>query len=535
MSENDSQKSSTDMEKDGVEESTPTQPDDSQYPGLATVIPIMAALYLGVFLVALDRTIIATAIPRITDDFHSLNDVGWYGSSYLIAACSFQLLYGKVYTLYHPKWVYVCSIVLFEVGSTICGAAPTSTAFIVGRAIAGLGSAGMFSGTVVIIVNTVPLRKRPAYTGFMGGIFGISSVVAPLLGGAFTDNVSWRWCFYINLPIGGFAMVIILLLLKLPHVKKADNKASIGRHIMRLDPLGTICFLPSMVCLLLALQWGGSTYPWSSGKVIPLLVVFAVLICAFVAIQIWGAEDATVPPRIFTQRSILSGFWYTICVAGSMLVIVYYLPIWFQAIKGASAVKSGIMNLPLILSLVLGSIMAGGLVTATGYYNPFMFLCCVLMSIGAGLITTFTPTTGHPKWIGYQIAYGLGLGLGMQQAAVASQTILSKKDVPVGVALVFFAQSLGGAVFVAVAQNIFTNKLTEGLAKIPDMDPSIILNIGATAIHKVVKDPETLTRVLAIYNDALTDAFRVALGLACASILGVIAVEWKSVKGKEKQ
>lgn len=481
-----------------------------------------------------DRTIIATAIPRITEDFQSLKDVGWYGSSYLITACASQLLYGKIYTLYQAKWVYLGSIFLFEIGSTVCGAAPTSSAFIVGRAIAGLGSAGMFAGTVVIIVNTIPLRKRPVYIGFMGGVFGISSVVAPLLGGAFTDKVSWRWCFYINLPVGAVAMVVIFLLLKIPHVRKANHHLSVAQHILRLDPLGTLFFLPSIVCLLLALEWGGTTYAWDSGRIIALLVLFPVLLCVFIVIQIRSGENATVPTRIFTQRSVLSGIWYTICVSGSMLVLIYYLPLWFQAIKGVSAVKSGLMNLPLIISLVIGTIISGGLVTATGYYNPFMILCCLLMSIGAGLMTTFTPTTGHAKWIGYQVVYGFGLGLGIQQASVAVQTVLSKPDVPVGIALMFFAQSLGGAIFVSVAQNIFTNRLRDGLAMIPNVDPSGILRIGAMGLRGLVRDPESLSRVLEIYNSALVDAFRVALGLTCASVLGVVTMEWVSVKKKEQ-
>ncbi|KAI4160064.1 MAG: hypothetical protein LQ342_006014 [Letrouitia transgressa] len=158
--------------------------DGPDYPTGQKLILIMASLYLVFFLVALDRTIIGTAIPRITDEFHSLGDVGWYGSAYLVTSCAFQLLFGKVYTFYNPKWVFVIAIVIFEIGSTICGAAPNSTSFIVGRAIAGLGSSGIFSGAIVIIVYTVPLHKRPIYQGLVGAVFGISAVIGPLLGGA---------------------------------------------------------------------------------------------------------------------------------------------------------------------------------------------------------------------------------------------------------------------------------------------------------------------------------------------------------------
>lgn len=153
-------------------------------------------MFTAAFLVALDRTIIATAIPKITDDFHSLGDIGWYASAYLLTACSFQLLTGRIYTFYNPKWVFLINIAIFEIGSIICGAAPNSTAFIVGRAVAGLGSSGMFSGVIILMVHTVPLHKRPAYTGVFGMVFGVASVIGPLLGGAFTDGPSWRWCFW---------------------------------------------------------------------------------------------------------------------------------------------------------------------------------------------------------------------------------------------------------------------------------------------------------------------------------------------------
>ncbi|KAF3480958.1 major facilitator superfamily transporter [Arthroderma uncinatum] len=509
--------------------------DDSQYPPTKKVIPIMIALYLVVFLIALDRTIIATAIPRITDQFHSIDDIGWYGSSYLLTGCSFMLLFGKIYSLYSPKWVYLAAIVIFEIGSAVCGAAPNSTAFIIGRAIAGLGSAGAFSGTVIIIVHAVPLRKRPAYTGMMGGMFGIASVAGPLLGGLFTDKVSWRWCFYINLPIGAVTLLIVTFLLHVNIPGKSVKGLTVYQQFLKLDPLGTLCFMPSVICLLLALQWGGTTYSWGNGRIIGLFVVFAILLIAFIIIQIWRKEDATVPPRIFVQRSVLSAFWFTICIGSSMMTIIYYLPLWFQAIKGVSAVKSGIMNLPMILSLVIGVIMSGGLVTAIGYYAPFMIACCILSSVGAGLLTTFMPDTGHAKWIGYQVIYGLGLGMGMQQGSVACQTVLSKADVPVGSSLIFFAQQLGGTVFIAVAQNIFTNKLTSGLQHIPGLNPGMLAQVGATTIRDLVKDPEVLREVLKVYNVAVVNTYYIAVAMSCAAIVGALTIEWKSVKGEEKK
>ncbi|KAF2835490.1 MFS general substrate transporter [Patellaria atrata CBS 101060] len=514
--------------KNEEEDIDPKMEDEAQQPKGMSILLVMISIYLSLFLVALDRTIIATAIPRITDDFNSLEDVGWYGSAYTLTMCASQLLFGRIYTFYSPKAVFLASIFIFEVGSTICGAAPSSIALIIGRAIAGLGSAGVFSGIVVIIMHSIPLRKRPIYMGFMGAVFGVASVAGPILGGAFTDHVSWRWCFYINLPLGGFSVAVLVLVLRIPTM--VDNM-TFKEKMIQLDPLGTVIFMPSIVCLLLALQWGGAKYAWSDGRIIALLVIFSITLLVFVAVEIWRGESATVPPRIIRQRSIASGVWFTTCIGGGMLVLVYYLPFWFQAIKDASAVKSGIMNLPMLLGVVLFSIISGALVTMSGFYTPFMIGSSVFFSIGCGLLTTFTTTTGHEKWIGYQVLAGMGLGLGVQQTATAANAVLDKKDVPTGTSLMFFAQGLGGAVFISVAQNILSNKLISGLSGVEGIDARVIANTGATELRHVV-DSSLLDLVLNVYNDALTDVFKVALVLGCCSLVGAVAMEWVSVKGK---
>ncbi|KAJ5369760.1 Sucrose symporter plant [Penicillium cataractarum] len=499
------------------------------YPIGPKLILITISLMLAVFCVALDNTIMAVAIPRITDDFHALNDVGWYASSYLLTTCSFQLLYGKFYTLFQVKWVYLSALFLFELGSLICGVAPNSTTLIVGRAVAGLGSAGMFTGALVTLAHTVEVEKRPIFFSMLGGMYGIASVAGPLLGGAFTDHATWRWCFYINLPLGGITAIGLLTLLKLPPKEKTQKTPM--DIFLELDPIGTIIFVPAIVCLLLALQWGGVTYEWSSGRIIALFVVFGVALIAFVALQIFLGYRATVPPDIARQRTIAFASLFGICIGGSFFIMIYYVPIWFQAIRGVTAVRSGIDSLPMILSNVAGIIISGALTTKFGYNAPFFIASSIIMSIGAGLITTFTVDVSQAKWVGYLFIYGLGVGLGFQQGGVAAQAVLPLPKVSIGTAIVMFLQMLGGSLFVSVAQNIFTKELIGNLEalKIPDFFPSDVVDGGATSIRALVSE-SVLPEVLVAYNNALLKVFQLALILGCLSVIGALGVEWKNMK-----
>jgi hypothetical protein len=321
-------------------------------------------------------------------------------------------------------------------------------------------------------------------------------------------------------------VVILVFILHLSPIEPVSWR----QQIKQLDPFGTLVLLPGIVCFLLALQWGGETYPWNDARVIALFVLGGVLFLAFIGIQMWQQENSTVPPRIFKQRSIFCGVGYSMCVGGAMITLIYYIPLWFQAIQGVSAVQSGIDSLPMVLSLVVAAITAGAIITNTGYYNPFFFMCTTLMSIGTGLITTFQTDTGSPKWIGYQIIFGFGLGMGMQQASTAAQAVLSQKDVSIGVSLMFFGQSLGGAIFVCIGQAVFSNNLANGLSRIAGLDPSLIIRTGATELRNVVA-VQDLPAVLFAYNGALSKAFTVALAAACFSIVPALGIEWKNVKG----
>ncbi|KAK5807049.1 hypothetical protein VI817_001307 [Penicillium citrinum] len=508
-----------------------TEEPEIEYPAAWRLTLITIALCFCVLCVALDNTILATAIPKITDEFNSLEDVGWYGSSYLLTTCAVTLIFGKFYTYFSIKWIYLGALSVFEIGSLVCATTPTSVGLICGRAVAGLGAAGLFSGSVLIISQTVPLDKRPMYTSLIGAMFGVANVAGPLLGGAFTDRVTWRWCFYINLPIG--AVTFFFVLFFLPANKAYKQMTSWKQLLAEFDIAGTVVFLPSVICLLLALQWGGTKYPWSNGRVIALFVVFGVLMIAFLFLQWHGQERATVPPRMMKNRNVWGSAWYAAALGGAYFVLTYYLPIWFQAIKDASPIKSGIMNLPMILAVVVVSLLAGGLVSACGYYTPFMIASSIIMTIGAGLLTTLEVDSGHPKWIGYQALFGIGLGLGMQQPMIVMQTALKSVDVPCGTAIVMFSQTLGGAIFVSVGQNVFQNQLFQNIAHYaPDANAVKVLSAGATMVRSVVSGA-ALERVLYAYNEAIMQTFYVSVAMSALTLVGPIFIEWLSVKGKK--
>jgi MFS family permease len=385
--------------------------------------------------------------------------------------------------------------------------------------------------------------------GFIGAMEGVAIVIAPLLSGAITQHVNWRWCFYLTLPIGGVTILAIAIFFKPPRTHEASSLTFMGK-VKEMDLFGMFMLIPSIVCLLLALQWGGTRFAWNSSRIIALLVIFALSFIAFVAIQIWKKDGASLPPRVIKQRGVALGLVYSLCTASALAVMDFYvssvrlakfvnvlilsftqLPIWFQVIKGFSPTQSGVGVLPIIIGLILGSILTGSAVAAIGYYTPAMIGGSVLMSIGSGLITTFTPNTGYSKWIGYQAVIGLGGGMSFQQPMLAVQTILQEKDVPIGTTAVVWANNLGATIFVSIAQNVFSNQLKAGLVKsVPNVDPSIVLSTGATSLKNSI-DPTYLRVVITQYNGALIHVFYIALGLTCFGMLLALSMEWKSVKG----
>ncbi|KAF2093013.1 MFS general substrate transporter [Rhizodiscina lignyota] len=518
--------------KQSKPEEEPDAEDEAKYPGPAAVALLMLAISCAMFLVSLDRTILATAIPRITDQFHSFEDIAWYASAYALTGCAMQLPLGRFYSFYPPKLVFISLVALFVVGSAICAGAFSSKTIIIGRAVQGIGCAGVFSGSMILLVGNVPLRRRPMFMGLLMAIMSISAVIGPLIGGALTTNASWRWCFIINIPIG--LVTIIVLFFTAKALPGKEQEKGIVEKLKHLDPLGEALLIPAIICLVLALQWGGSQYSWASWRIILLLVLSVLLGVGFAVVQVRMPDTATISPRVISQRTVAACFFCSTCTGGAMMVVVYWIPIWLQAIKGVGPTKSGEMMIPLLLSQSIGSILSGVLVSQlVGYASPFMFLSSTMMAVGAGLLSTFKVTSGAREWIGYQVLFGLGLGLGMQQASTAVQPVLKKADLPSAFSLIFFGMQLGGSICVCVGQNVLNQQLIRNLRKahIPGLDPKTILDTGATDLRNLARTPVEMARLLLAYNDSLTSVFYVAAAVAAISMIGVVLVEWRSVKG----
>jgi MFS family permease len=307
-----------------LEVAEPSGQDELEYPTGFKFAAVMIAMGLALILVGLDNTILATAIPSVTNHFKTIADIGWYASAYRLTSSSLQFMFGKFYSLFSVKIVFLVALAIFETGSLIAASAPTSKALIVGRAISGVGSAGVIQGIFTMITQTVPLRRRSMYGGLGAGIESVASVSAPLLGGVLTDNLSWRWCFWINLPLGAVTLVVVGFLFENPRVNP-NLSLPLKAKLARLDLLGTAIFVPSITALLLALQWGGSKYGWASARIIILLVAFTALIGIFGWLQYRKGDSATLPTRIITRRSILCGAWFSFCTNASLSVVDYYV------------------------------------------------------------------------------------------------------------------------------------------------------------------------------------------------------------------
>ncbi|RAH50352.1 MDR family MFS transporter [Aspergillus brunneoviolaceus CBS 621.78] len=513
----------SEQEQEGEEEEAGT------YAQGLPLLLIYLSLCLCVILVGLDATILTTAIPSITDEFGSVQDVGWYDAAFRLTSCMSQLSQGKLYDNYSLKWVFLLNMILFEAGILVSGLAPSSLVFIVGRAITGLGFSGISQGCMVIVAMSTPLRKRATFLGLISASEYTAMAAAPIIGGALTSTLSWRWCFYINLPAAA-APAAMILLLKLPQMPSGSRKSQVER-LRELDLLGCFFFAPAVLCLLLALQWGGETYSWDNSRIIALLVLAPIVFAVFCFIQHWKQDSAMLPPRIIKKRVILAGALFSLSLSACRAIVQYYLAIWFQTVRGATALQSGIYTLPLVIAILVSAMVAGRFMSATGIYTPIMIPAGLLVVAGIAMMTRFSTTTPKGLWIPSLILLGIGSGSSVSIPFIAAQAVLSLGDLSAGMALMTFSQDLGEAVFISIAQAVFLNRLSSSLqVTAPDLDPESVIHLGATNLQGKIPSQD-VAAVAFSYNLAVRSTFYLAVALAGLLVITAIPLQKTTLMG----
>ncbi|SCZ91295.1 BZ3500_MvSof-1268-A1-R1_Chr1-2g01314 [Microbotryum saponariae] len=538
---------------------------------------VFIGMLMSVWLIALDQTILAPALPVIASKFNALDQIAWIASAYFLTQTAFLLLWGQLLTLFDRKWSFLVGIALFEIGSLLCAVAPTVNVLIFGRAFAGVGASSIFVSCLSIIAEVTRLEDRPKLFGLFGAVFAISSVVGPLLGGAFTDHVTWRLCFWsqyihllhhvrghcltlvsrfrraVNLPFGAVTVAAILFILgpqpappPSPEVIEfTTNKIrrwTFGKatfapesfifRLAAIDWLGTWLMLATITCLLLPLQWGGNKYGWRDPIIIGCFCAFAALVIIFVFVE-WKVAGPTsiLPLRFFRNRSQVGACLEAFCLMFCLLLATYYLPIFFQATKGVSATKSGIDILPYMLGVVVGSAVSGGIVSKEGHYKPWLFFGPWLLCIGAGLLYTIKETSKNSTLIGYQIILALGTGACLQQTIIAVQAdCANPDDVPQATALVTFAQLVGGTIGIAISSTVFGSKLSSALKEFAPTAPFDLVRNSVEAVKTLPADIKPA--VIHAYVIALNNVFVIAVAAGALASLSALLVRNLSVKGQ---
>jgi EmrB/QacA subfamily drug resistance transporter len=484
---------------------------------------VFAALMLGMFLAALDQTIVATALPTIVGELGGLNHLSWVVTAYLLASTVSTPIYGKLGDMYGRKPVFLAAILIFLGGSMLAGLSQSMGQLIGFRALQGVGAGGLLVGAQAIIGDIVPPRERGRYMGLIGSVFAVASVAGPLLGGFFVDNLSWRWVFYVNLPVGAVALAIVVfrLHLRTPHT----------RH--RVDYLGAAFLTGGVGSLIVVAAWGGNEFAWSSPTIVGLALTGVVLLAAFLW-QERRAQEPIIPLELFHSRvfdvAVAMGFTVGMAMFGAII----FIPLYLQVVYGASATSAGLRMIPLMAGLLVASIASGRVISRIGRYKPFPIAGTAVLTLGMYLLSRLTVDTA--PWVAsvYMAVVGIGIGLVMQVLVLVVQNNARPRDIGVVTSTATFFRSVGGAFGVAIFGAIFATRLADQLDRFP---PAIRERIGSGVHLSPAQAAELPPAVHADFLDAFAHALHGVFlgGMALAAIPFVLSWFLKEVPLKTRQ
>ncbi|MEV6052131.1 MDR family MFS transporter [Streptomyces sp. NPDC052107] len=477
-----------------------------------SVFVSIGALLLGLLLAALDQTIVSTALPTIVSDLGGLEHLSWVVTAYLLASTAATPLWGKLGDQYGRKRLFQTAIVIFLVGSALCGMAQNMGELIGFRALQGLGGGGLMVLSMAIVGDVVPPRERGRYQGLFGAVFGATSVLGPLLGGLFTQHLSWRWVFYVNLPVGVVALAVIATALHIPR--------RTAHHVI--DYLGTLLIASVATCLVLVASLGGTTWAWGSAQIIGLAVLGVLLAVAFVAVERRAAEPV-LPLKLFGIRTFSLAAVISFIVGFAMFGAMTYLPTFLQVVHGISPTLSGVHMLPMVVGLLLSSTISGQIVSRTGRWKVFPVTGTAVTAIGLLLLHRLDEHSPTAEMSACFFVFGLGLGLVMQVLVLIVQNAVSYEDLGVATSGATFFRSIGASFGVAIFGTVFASRLGDKLAAAfrgVSLPPGVSANALKSDPRGIAALPPTLRpAALHAYASAITDVFLYAAPVALLGFL----------------
>ena len=490
---------------------------------------IIGTLSVTFLLSALDISVISTALPNIVKDLGAGEEYQWIPTAYFLTNTAFQPLYGQAADIVGRRVLILGAVSMFAIGSAVSGSAPNTAALIAGRTIQGIGGGGINVMIEIVVCDLCPLRERAKYLGIINIGFAIAIALGPLIGGLMTDRVTWRWIFYMNLPIAGVALGLLFIFLRVQY-----RKDTTARNVLRrIDFGGNALLISSVIAILIALTYGGTLHPWGSWRTIVPLVLGALGLIAFLVLQSTSyIPEPTMPLRMFANRTSLAGFALTFVHSILLFQVTYYLPLYFQSLRNASPTASGVYMLPTSIAAMPFAIGAGIALSKLGKYKPIMFFGCVCLSISLGLFSMLDASSTTGFWIGIQFLEAAGLGILLPTTLPAVQAPLDDADTAVITATWGFLRAFGGVWGISIPATVFNSRVNQLVDRVQDPGvQQLLINGGAYAraskqfIQSLNPVPAVKAEVISVYTDALKLSWQVGIGFSVLAFFIVFVLK----------